>query len=46
MTFSISGRGIRNLFIVASLAFGAANVWYGLMHGGEARVSPSVWKER
>lgn len=36
----------RKLFIVACLSLGAAGVWYGPLHGGEARVSPSIWKQR
>ena len=42
---SASGRRVPGLFVVAGLALGAAGVWYGLLHGGEARVSPSIWKQ-
>jgi thiol:disulfide interchange protein len=39
------GRHIPGLLAIACLFFGAAGIWYGLLHGGESRVSPSIWKQ-
>ena len=44
VTNSAPGSRVPSLFVLASLALGAAGVWYGLLHAGEARVSPSIWK--
>jgi hypothetical protein len=44
VTNSNLGIQIPTLLIVGIVIFGVTLIWYGLLHGGEARVSPSIWK--
>ncbi len=44
-TLNESGR-ISSLFLASTVLFGASMIWYGLLHGNEARVSPSIWQKK